>query len=106
MPPASPVTRFALTLGEGQQFTANAGQSLAFSPDGPRLACVANTQLPAIAFGPTAYDTFSAKLELAAKPNQNKISGQMDNEHRSQTGQSSDRYAPVSLSGMPAATRI
>ena len=43
--PTAPVTRFALTLGEGQQFTAVASQSLALSPDGARLAYVANTQL-------------------------------------------------------------
>jgi eukaryotic-like serine/threonine-protein kinase len=43
--PPSPVTRFALTLGEGQQFTTINGQSLAVSPDGTRLAYVANQQL-------------------------------------------------------------
>ena len=43
--PPSPVTRFALTLGEGQQFTTTNGQSLAVSPDGTRLAYVANQQL-------------------------------------------------------------
>ena len=37
--------RFALTLGEGQQFTANNNQSLAVSPDGTKLAYVANTQM-------------------------------------------------------------
>jgi serine/threonine-protein kinase len=42
-PPASPVTRFALTLG--QQSTTSAGQLLAISPDGTRLAYVANLQL-------------------------------------------------------------
>ena len=29
--------RFALTLGEGQQFTANNSQSVAVSPDGTKL---------------------------------------------------------------------
>ena len=44
-PVASPVTRFALTLGEGQQFTSTNGQSLALSPDGTRLVYVASLQL-------------------------------------------------------------
>jgi hypothetical protein len=43
-PPSSPVTRFALTLGEGQ-FTTNNSQSLAVSPDGTRLVYVADNQL-------------------------------------------------------------
>jgi Tol biopolymer transport system component len=43
--PSSPVTRFALALGEGQQFTVVNGQSLALSPDGTRLVYVANSQL-------------------------------------------------------------
>jgi serine/threonine-protein kinase len=43
--PSSPVTRFAFALGEGQQFTVNANQSLAVSPDGTRLVYVANNQL-------------------------------------------------------------
>jgi Tol biopolymer transport system component len=47
MPPAPPlaVTRFALALGEGQQFTANSNQSFAVSPDGTQLVYVANNQL-------------------------------------------------------------
>jgi serine/threonine-protein kinase len=44
-PPSSPVMRFALTLGESQQFTANNNQSLAVSPDGTKLVYVANIQL-------------------------------------------------------------
>jgi serine/threonine protein kinase len=43
--PSSPVTRFALALGEGQQFTVANNQSLAVSPDGTRLVYVANFQL-------------------------------------------------------------
>jgi Tol biopolymer transport system component len=43
--PPAPVTRFALTLGEGQQFTAIGAQSLAVSPDGTRFVYVANNQL-------------------------------------------------------------
>src|SRR5204862_6458467 len=43
--PSSPVTRFAFTLGEGQQFTVVNNQSLAVSPDGTRLVYVANNQL-------------------------------------------------------------
>jgi serine/threonine-protein kinase len=44
-PPSSPVTRFAIALGEGQQFTVNNQQSLALSPDGTALAYVASDQL-------------------------------------------------------------
>jgi len=44
-PPSSPVTRFALTLGEGQQFSVVNIQSLAVSPDGARIVYVANNQL-------------------------------------------------------------
>jgi serine/threonine protein kinase len=44
-PPSSPVSCFVITLGEGQQFTANNGQSVAVSPDSTRLVYVANTQL-------------------------------------------------------------
>src|SRR5204862_3399980 len=43
--PSSPVTRFALALGEGQQFTTVITQSLAVSSDGTRLVYVANNQL-------------------------------------------------------------
>jgi hypothetical protein len=43
--PPSPVTRFAFTLGEGQQFGASNTQSLAVSPDGTLLVYVANNQL-------------------------------------------------------------
>jgi serine/threonine-protein kinase len=43
-PPAA-VTRFALTLAEGQTFTANATLSVAVSPDGTRLVYAANNQL-------------------------------------------------------------
>jgi serine/threonine-protein kinase len=43
--PLSPVTRFAIALGEGQQFTVNNQQSLALSPDGTALVYVANNQL-------------------------------------------------------------
>ena len=43
--PPSPVTRFALALGEGQQFTVVNNQSLAVSPDGTQLVYVANNQL-------------------------------------------------------------
>jgi Tol biopolymer transport system component len=43
--PSSPVTRFALTLGEGQTFTTNNAQSLGLSPDGTRLVYAANLQL-------------------------------------------------------------
>jgi eukaryotic-like serine/threonine-protein kinase len=43
--PSSPVTRFALALGEGQQFTVTNNQILAVSPDGTRLVYVAGTQL-------------------------------------------------------------
>jgi serine/threonine-protein kinase len=43
--PSSPVMRFAFALGEGQQFSAVNGQSLAVSPDGTRLVYVANNQL-------------------------------------------------------------
>jgi Tol biopolymer transport system component len=42
---SSPVTRFALTLSEGQQFTVVNNQILAVSPDGTRLVYVANNQL-------------------------------------------------------------
>jgi len=44
-PPASPVTRFAVPLGEGQQFSANNSRYLAVSPDGTWLVYVANNQL-------------------------------------------------------------
>jgi Tol biopolymer transport system component len=40
-----PVTRFAITLGEGQQVTAVNNQSLAVSPDGTLLVYTANNQL-------------------------------------------------------------
>ena len=43
--PASPVTRFAPALGEGQRFTGVNSQTLAVSPDGTRLVYVANNQL-------------------------------------------------------------
>ena len=43
--PSSPVTRFALALGEGQQFQAISTQNLAVSPDGTQLVYVASTQL-------------------------------------------------------------
>src|SRR5882672_9733848 len=43
--PPSPVTRFALALGEGQVFTVANNQSLVISPDGTRLVYVANNQL-------------------------------------------------------------
>jgi serine/threonine-protein kinase len=39
--PSSPVTRFALALGEGQQITIVNNQTLAISPDGTHLAYVA-----------------------------------------------------------------
>ena len=44
-PPASPVTRFTLPLGEGQQFGNVNNQILAVSPDGTRLVYGANNQL-------------------------------------------------------------
>ena len=46
-PPArsAPVMRFALMLGEGQQFTSNNNQTLGISPDGTRLVYVADRQL-------------------------------------------------------------
>ena len=44
-PPSLPVTRFALPLGEGQQFSALSAQSLAISPDGTRLVYAANDHL-------------------------------------------------------------
>src|SRR5207249_5009094 len=43
--PSSPVTRFALALGDGQQFTVFNNQTLAISPDGTRLVYVVNNQL-------------------------------------------------------------
>ena len=43
--PSSPVTRFALALGEGQQFTVDRNRTLAVSPDGTRLVYAANNQL-------------------------------------------------------------
>jgi serine/threonine-protein kinase len=43
--PSLPVTRFALALGEDQQFTVVNNQSLAVSPDGTRIVYVANNQL-------------------------------------------------------------
>ena len=39
------VTRFPLTLGEGQQFTNTGRQLVAFSPDGTQLVYVANNRL-------------------------------------------------------------
>src|SRR5204863_3839201 len=43
--PSSPVTRFAIALGEGQQITVVNNQILAVSPDGTRLVYVANNQM-------------------------------------------------------------
>ena len=43
--PPSPVTRFALALGEGQQIQGVNNQSVAVSPDGTQLVYVANNQL-------------------------------------------------------------
>jgi eukaryotic-like serine/threonine-protein kinase len=44
--PAPPlVSRFSIPLGEGQNFTANNGQSVAISPDGSKIVYVANNQL-------------------------------------------------------------
>jgi serine/threonine protein kinase len=43
--PPSPVTRFALALGEGQQIQLVSNQGLAFSPDGTQLVYVVNNQL-------------------------------------------------------------
>ena len=43
--PPLTVSRFALALGEGQQFTVGNNQRLAVSPDGTRLVYVANNQL-------------------------------------------------------------
>ena len=43
--PSSPVTRFALTLGEGQQIIVGNSQTVAVSPDGTRLVYAANNQL-------------------------------------------------------------
>jgi eukaryotic-like serine/threonine-protein kinase len=43
--PPSPVTRFAVALGEGQEFRLVSNQSLAVSPDGTQLVYVANNQL-------------------------------------------------------------
>ena len=43
--PSSPVMRFALALGDGQQITVANNQTLAVSPDGTRLVYVANNQL-------------------------------------------------------------
>src|SRR4029077_10382700 len=43
--PSSPVTRFPLALGEGQQFSTGANENLAISPDGTKLVYVANNQL-------------------------------------------------------------
>jgi serine/threonine-protein kinase len=42
---ALPVTRFALTLPSDQEFTGTLGRMVALSPDGTRLAYVANNQL-------------------------------------------------------------
>jgi Tol biopolymer transport system component len=44
-PPATPVTRFALTLPESQQFAATGRQALALSPDGSKLVYVSNNRL-------------------------------------------------------------
>ncbi len=43
--PSSPVTRFALALGEGQQFAITNAQLLDVSPDGTRLVYAAGNQL-------------------------------------------------------------
>ena len=43
--PVLPVTRFSLTLPPGQEFTATLGRMVALSPDGTRLAYVANNRL-------------------------------------------------------------
>jgi Tol biopolymer transport system component len=43
--PPLTVTRFALALGEGQQFMVQSNQNLAVSPDGTLLVYVANNQL-------------------------------------------------------------
>ena len=44
-PPQLPVSRFALALGEGQQFAAAYRQRLAVSPDGTLLVYATNSQL-------------------------------------------------------------
>ena len=45
-PPAPPVvSRFSISLGEGQNFTANNVPSVAISPDGSKLVYIANNQL-------------------------------------------------------------
>jgi serine/threonine-protein kinase len=44
-PPLPPVSRFALTLGEGQQFGMANYQNLTISPDGSLIAYVANGQV-------------------------------------------------------------
>ena len=43
--PDAPVTRFSLTLPPDQEFTGTLGRMVALSPDGSRLAYVANNQL-------------------------------------------------------------
>ncbi len=43
--PVPPVVRFTLALGEGQQFTNVNAQSLGISPDGTRIAYIANRQV-------------------------------------------------------------
>ena len=43
--PAAPVTRFSISLGAGQSFTADARALLAMSPDGTQMVYVANNQL-------------------------------------------------------------
>src|SRR5262249_11176585 len=40
-----PVTRFSISLGEGQQFTATGRRMVAISPDGTQMVYVANQQL-------------------------------------------------------------
>ena len=43
--PAVPVSRFALTLPQGKQLTANSRQAVALSPDGTRLVYVTDGRL-------------------------------------------------------------
>ena len=43
--PPTPITRFALALGEGEQFTGGGRQQIAISPDGTRVVYAANNRL-------------------------------------------------------------
>jgi serine/threonine-protein kinase len=82
--PPRPITRFAFTLGDGQQFTTTGFRSVAMSPDGSQMAYVANNRL-----------YLRSMSELEARPIAGTEIGQAVNPVFSPDGRSLAYWAPI-----------